>query len=230
MAAASASERILEAALAEFADRGFDGASTTEIARRARVTQPLVHYHFASKEALWKAAVTRAFAELDGVLDGLAPDAGSPAERMQEMIRRYVRFAAAHPEMGRLMAREGARPGPRLRWLVRQHVRPLHDRVEALLKQAVRAGAARPLPIPLVALIVLPAATYPFMVPALVREVHGLDVADAETVDRHAETLAEVLLHGLAADAPGSGARGKRVTAPRRRGAARSARSSARRS
>ena len=195
-----ASERILAAALAEFADRGFDGASTTEIARRAGVTQPLVHYHFSSKEALWKAAVTSAFGELGSVFDGMDTSGSDPIEHMKEMFRRYVRYSAAHPEIGRLMVREGTRGGPRLRWLVRKHVRPLHERVQTLLAAAASAGWAKSLPITSLALIFLPAASYPFIVPALVAEAHGIDVSDPATIDRHADTLAEVLFHGLAAD------------------------------
>ena len=48
-------ERILRAALEEFAIRGFDGTTTAAIARQAGVTQPLVHYHFTTKVALWQA-------------------------------------------------------------------------------------------------------------------------------------------------------------------------------
>src|SRR5512134_3728154 len=55
--AGSGRERILHVALEEFAANGFEGTSMAHIARRAGVTQPLVHYHFESKDALWRAAV-----------------------------------------------------------------------------------------------------------------------------------------------------------------------------
>src|SRR3990167_6869881 len=42
-------ERILEASLYEFADHGYEGATTASVARRVGVTQPLIHYHFGSK-------------------------------------------------------------------------------------------------------------------------------------------------------------------------------------
>ena len=47
-----APERILSAALAAFAARGFDGATTREIAADAGVPQGLLAYHFESKQAL----------------------------------------------------------------------------------------------------------------------------------------------------------------------------------
>ena len=38
-----------------FAERGYEAASTRDIAARAGVTQGLVTYHFESKDALWQA-------------------------------------------------------------------------------------------------------------------------------------------------------------------------------
>lgn len=45
-------ERILEAAAAEFAERGFDGARVDEIAKRAGVNKALIYYYYKSKEEL----------------------------------------------------------------------------------------------------------------------------------------------------------------------------------
>lgn len=50
---------ILDAAETEFAECGFDGASMRAIARRAGVHQPLIHYHFDSKERLFEAVFDR---------------------------------------------------------------------------------------------------------------------------------------------------------------------------
>src|SRR5207244_7142507 len=63
-----ARERILAAALQVFAEQGFDGARTREIAERADANLGLIKYYFDGKEQLWKAAVTRAFAELQADL------------------------------------------------------------------------------------------------------------------------------------------------------------------
>lgn len=50
-------DRILEAAMAEFAERGYTGASLRSIAARVGVTAALVNYHFGSKEKLAAAVV-----------------------------------------------------------------------------------------------------------------------------------------------------------------------------
>ena len=56
-------EAVLEAALAEFAARGYEGSSTDEIARRAGISQPYVFRLFGTKLDLFKAAVGRCLAE-----------------------------------------------------------------------------------------------------------------------------------------------------------------------
>src|SRR5215471_6817120 len=85
-------ERIRRAALDVFSERGFDGAATRDIALRAGCTQPLLNYHFASKEALWRSSVDLVFGRLDEALAGAAaPLAGSdPAGRARELVRQFV--------------------------------------------------------------------------------------------------------------------------------------------
>ena len=51
-------ERILVAALQAFAEKGYDGATTREIASRAGVNLGLLQYHFGGKPKLWQAAKT----------------------------------------------------------------------------------------------------------------------------------------------------------------------------
>jgi TetR/AcrR family transcriptional regulator len=142
MVEADTRERILRAALASFAERGFDGATTREIASRAGVTLGLLQYHFGGKSALWRAAVDRAFAELRAGLEAVLDDPG-PAdarERLRRLIRGHVAFVARRPEFVRLMHEEGKRGGPRMRWLVDRHVRPLYEALLPMIERAQREG------------------------------------------------------------------------------------------
>ena len=54
-------EEILDAATLEFAERGFHGASTEVIARRAGISQPYVFRLFGTKKELYKVVVARCF-------------------------------------------------------------------------------------------------------------------------------------------------------------------------
>jgi AcrR family transcriptional regulator len=61
--AAARRDDVLDAALVEFADRGYEGASTEDIARRAGISQPYLFRLFGTKKELFKAAVSRCFRE-----------------------------------------------------------------------------------------------------------------------------------------------------------------------
>lgn len=81
--AATRREDVLDAAVAEFAEHGFHGASTPAIARRAGISQPYIYALFASKKALFAAAHTRV---VDRIRDGFtaaAVGAKSPGDALR---------------------------------------------------------------------------------------------------------------------------------------------------
>ena len=124
--AAGSRRAILDAAEERFAERGYEGASLHEIARRAGVSTALPAYFFANKDGLYAAVLERLMAERELRLGPLAVDAQAELERSGELrpalellIGGYVEFLRERPALVRLMAREaldGARhlgPGPR---------------------------------------------------------------------------------------------------------------------
>ena len=137
-------ERLVDAALEVFASHGFEGATTREIAKRAGVALAALPYHFTTKEALWKAAADRIFGELSETfrrrLAGL--EGVELPTRLRLVLRDFVRFQAAHPELHRFMIQAGIAKSPRLEWLVERHIRPIYDFVRAMVEAAQREGLA----------------------------------------------------------------------------------------
>ena len=129
--------RILDAAEAVFAERGYEAASLREIARRAGLQQPGLYNHFASKRDLYAAVLDR----------GLTPMAEAMRERMRgAQPRKALAMLPAvmtdilleHPQMSALFqqALQGdASPGQELMrgWL---------DRLLAQGAEAARGSAA----------------------------------------------------------------------------------------
>jgi AcrR family transcriptional regulator len=137
-----AEERILAAALEAFSEHGFDGAKMRDIAARAGVTLGLLQYYFGSKQKLWRAAVDRAFEDMRGGLQALLADDSSadPRERLRQIVRAHVSFVAQRPEFVRLMHDEGKRRGPRMRWLVDRHVKPIYETMLPMIRRAQAEG------------------------------------------------------------------------------------------
>ena len=145
---ADSRERILTAALQVFAELGFDGARTREIAERADANLGLIKYYYDTKEKLWQAAVSRAFEQLRSELGEFvfeAAEEGPAAERvrLEKLLRAGVLFMARHPEFMRLMNDEGKRDGPRMRFLTDRYVKPMAEALAQRVKGA-RADARLP--------------------------------------------------------------------------------------
>jgi AcrR family transcriptional regulator len=192
--AATRRERIVEAALEAFAEKGYRGASTREIAERAGTNQGLITYHFPSKEELWRAAADRIMGRLgtrlERRLDTLRTE--EPRVRAREAIREFVRFSAAHPELFRLMADEGKNTDDRMRWLVDTHLKPRYERF-------AQSGVGRVTEIdesllPHAYYVMAGAASLIFAVAPECRRLTGLDPETAEAVETHAEFVARLLV------------------------------------
>ena len=63
MSAAERRDAVLDAALVEFAETGYSGTSTEDIARRAGISQPYLFRLFGTKKELYIASVGRCFRE-----------------------------------------------------------------------------------------------------------------------------------------------------------------------
>jgi len=196
-AGGSTQERILAAALEVFAEQGFDGAKTRDIAERAGANLGLINYYFATKEKLWQAAVASAFAELQRELGEPAEPSsaeGDERARLERLLRRFVHFVARRPAFMRLMNDEGKRDGPRMRWLADHHVRPLSDGLRRLVEGAQARGALPPLPAVSVHYIALGAAGLLFSQAPECAYLNGVDPTAEGFAAAHADALVRLLL------------------------------------
>ncbi len=135
-----AREKILDAALSVFSNRGFDGATTREIAAQAGVNLGLIKYYFDTKEKLWRAMVDRVHQELNAVVAGMETAQLDDRARMEHMIRAIVRFCATKPAFIRVMNDECKRRGPRMRWVVDRHGKQMFAVTKEILEHARQRG------------------------------------------------------------------------------------------
>jgi len=141
---------ILDASLAEFAEHGFDAASTRNIARRAGIHNTLLTYHFRTKEALWRATAEHFFLEISEKLatTSAADPSLSPIEKLREEFRSFFNFVVENPSFHQFMIREGQPGNPRLPWLTQTFVVPIMSRTFPLIEAAQVSGdlpLARPI-------------------------------------------------------------------------------------
>jgi AcrR family transcriptional regulator len=104
---ASTKARILEAAEQVFATKGFEGASTREIASRAGVNISSLHYHWESKETLYFAVFKNIYNQLIEISrDSVMPARGDSPRAVHELsVGRVFDYFAANPNIPRLLLR-----------------------------------------------------------------------------------------------------------------------------
>lgn len=86
-------QTILEAAEAEFLEKGYDGAKMLSIARRAGVAHSMLHYYYRSKENLFQAFMLRKTREIVPLFRGIFEQGLSFEEtlnRLREARDRYL--------------------------------------------------------------------------------------------------------------------------------------------
>ena len=136
---------LLSGALDAFAESGYEGTSVRELGRRLGVSHALLTARFGSKEGLWFAAMEHALTEAERSWQqaSRSPDLDD-LEALRQGVIRQVLFAAAHPQVQRIMEHEGAIDSPRVRFVFERFISPLRPGVEQLLSRLVEAGRIRP--------------------------------------------------------------------------------------
>ena len=95
---------ILDAAEAVFSERGFGDASMSGIAARGGVTQSLIHHHFGSKQALWRAVKQRRIGPYLETIGKMIERGGGGVSDMPEGVRALFDLLRENPRLVRIMA------------------------------------------------------------------------------------------------------------------------------
>ena len=138
-------ERILAAALEEFARYGLGGARVDRIASRAGANKRMLYYYFGNKEDLFLAVLESCYANIRRAERRLRLNALDPAEGVRRLIAFTWNYCLKHPEFLTLLISENlhrARHLKRSRQIAAMHS-PLVAMLRELLERGLRQGEFR---------------------------------------------------------------------------------------
>ena len=138
--ASATRQRILDAALAEFAANGLAGSRVDEIAARAGANKRMLYAHFGSKDELWLAVLERAYAAKREEERCLEVDSLPPAEAMARLVGFNLRYTSRHPEFVALLNQENLHRAAYLRRS--EQVPALYSPMLEALRSVLARGAA----------------------------------------------------------------------------------------
>ena len=96
----------MDAALDEFASRGFAGARVDRIAAVAHLNKAMLYYHFGSKERLYRATIQRTIGLLADRMEAVAAAPGAPVDKLRTFVDTFIRLGLSQPRIAPLMLRE----------------------------------------------------------------------------------------------------------------------------
>jgi AcrR family transcriptional regulator len=137
--------RILAAAVAEFASRGFKGASMDDVAARTETTRALINYYFGSKEKLYREVLERVYAEIRDAERQIDLDHLPPIEAIARIVEFTYNYYVTHEDFVRLVVAENQARGRHLRKsaAMRKLNRPIIDALGGVLSRGQAQGIFR---------------------------------------------------------------------------------------
>ena len=182
-------ERILDAAEALFAERGFEGTTLRDVASSVGIRNPSLYNHFDSKDALYAAELERGVGPVLRVLSEFVArgdsDSGAVAARMVDVLARQ-------PNLPRLVQHETLTGGERLTPLLREWIVPVLARGQEMAEAS--AGDAWPRDqIPLLVLAIYHVVVGYFTMAPLYRDLGGEDLLSPQSLARQKQFLTELV-------------------------------------
>jgi AcrR family transcriptional regulator len=136
-------QRLMDAARAEFGEKGIECATTRGIAERAGCNEVTLFRHFESKQKLLGFVVRETSEEFREICE-------APGEMTGDLRKDLGRFARVHNEslercegMARALIGEGRRQPMLVKELIGDVLDPFHQSIARYLKAGIRAGRLR---------------------------------------------------------------------------------------
>ena len=142
--ALTSKEKVLKAAIRVFSKKGYDGASMREIAESARLTKPMIYYHFKNKQDLYLYLLET---HIESLLEGLSvilQSGENPTASLGSIIDLYDKTFRSSPEMFYLIQRETTGEGRFVELLTKKYFSRMHVQMAQFFRDGIRRGAFRP--------------------------------------------------------------------------------------
>jgi AcrR family transcriptional regulator len=198
-------ERILDAAEALFAERGYEGAHLRDVATRVGIRNPSLYNHFPSKESLYAAVLERGLGPVLAVLSAFVEVESGAHGDSQQVIEQMMELLARRPSLPRLLLHETLSGGQRLTPVLRDWIAPIFQRANEMVEAQPAAASWERDQIPLLVLAMFHVVAGYFTIAPLYEEVNGEDLLTEPARARQTRFLVEVVKRLLSSESEGNG-------------------------
>jgi AcrR family transcriptional regulator len=140
-------DEILSAATEIFAREGYDSADLQDVADNIGVGKGTLYRYFATKQALFQAAVDRVMSEMQATIDKDLVGVTDPLDRIAVAVRAYLAFFDEHPEFVELLIQERANFKDRKKPTYFEHREKNLGRWQEMYRKLILDGRVREMPV-----------------------------------------------------------------------------------
>jgi len=185
---------VLQVAQALFAERGYQGSSLRDIAKRIGIKAPSLLHHFPSKQQLYLAVLDKMFESLEDAANALAIGRESRQERMRQAVGDAVDFIASHPDFVRIMWKEMADESGVGRPVLKRRLPPLFSTAVDFIFRGQRDGEFRSEVDPLYFLWGLNSVTIGyFTTAAMIRRLWNMNLLEPAMIERRKREVIDMV-------------------------------------
>ncbi|MCL2434948.1 MAG: TetR/AcrR family transcriptional regulator [Lentimicrobiaceae bacterium] len=139
---------ILEAAEAEFLEKGYGNAKTVAIAKRAGVSHSMLHYYFRTKEQLFQKVFKEKVQTLTQMFNVVFEQNTDLRETLRLLIETQFKFLMQNPQLPMFVFREIVSNKENREWAIKilfPHLFPFLSTIEKMLTTEITKGTVRPI-------------------------------------------------------------------------------------
>jgi AcrR family transcriptional regulator len=142
--AAERRQSILDAALTVLSNEGYGGMTTSRLAHKVGITEPILYRHFSSKRALLRALLDEVIARMTAAFYELIKDETDPVAALRRICRAYPELAQRYNREFRVInqALAGAND-PATHKILARHYDAYRAFLQKLIESGQRAGVLR---------------------------------------------------------------------------------------
>lgn len=158
-------EKIIAVAKDVFIERGFDGASMSDIAAKVGINRPTLHYYFRTKDKMFEAvflSIVQSF--IPKIQDAFIDDNKSFPEKITVVVDTYIEVAKKNPSIPMFVMREINRNATNFINIVKpMYMDKFLNEIGIKLLSAMEKGEIKQVPLRIVFNIFYGLLSFPFL-------------------------------------------------------------------
>ncbi len=189
-------ERIMEAAIRLFAQRGFDAVGVRELAKEAGVNLAMINYFYGSKKGLFKAILAHFFDSYTALVEANLPGDEPLEIKARRTIREAAKFFMANKEIVLIALTELPHDDPEMIDLKVSKVARIAALFQEHLVDPLARATGTDVPMPIVASAIPGVLVAYFLMRPVMEKVWPAGYDD-EIMKRYPDLVTEIYLHGV---------------------------------